>query len=153
MTRALALDCGRATGWAWLRDGKITHGTWDFAQDHAWLPAAAGWSLQQRVADAITHYRPDLVLIERPFGANAAAMVESAGLSLAASIVAFGRDVPVEWMHPATTRKAAFGSGRMTKGAVMAAAIQRGHAPANDHEADAIAMLLAWQQRQEAVAA
>lgn len=151
--RILALDCGRVTGWALLRAGAITHGSWDFAQDHAWSPTAAGWSLQQRVADAITHYRPDLVLIERPFGASAAAMVESAGLSLAASIVAFGRDVHIEWMHPATVRKVAFGSGRMTKGAVMAAAIHRGHAPANDHEADAIAMLLAWQQRQEAVAA
>ncbi len=145
--RILALDCGRQTGWATWHNGRVAHGTWDFALDYGWSAEAAGWSLQQRVADHITQYRPDAVAIERPFGRNAAAMVEAAQMAMVAAVVVFARDMRPMWLSPSTVRKAFVGNGKAKKAAVMDECLTRGFSPASDHEGDAIAMVFTALER------
>jgi Holliday junction resolvasome RuvABC endonuclease subunit len=145
--RVMAIDPGRSSGWARCHDGAYTFGTWALSDAHTWAPHAAAWQLQQCVANAMSEYRPDAVVIERPFGASAPTVIEAAGLSMVASVAVYAHDVEPDFMAVSTIRKAVCGTGRATKRDVVAEIKRRGFAVANDHEADAVALLLAWQAR------
>ena len=141
----LALDLGTTTGWA-LRgtDGLITSGTVSFRPGRFdgggmrylrftnWLteidrltgPIAAIWFEEVR----------------RHAGTDAAHVY--GGLMATLTAWAELRGVPYEGVPVGTIKKHATGKGNANKDAMLAAAQDRGFSPADDNEADAIAILL-----------
>jgi hypothetical protein len=141
----LALDLGTTTGWA-LRtpDGLITSGTVSFRPGRYdgggmrylrftnWLteidrlsgPIAAIWFEEVR----------------RHVGTDAAHVY--GGLMATLTAWAELRDVPYQGVPVGTIKRHATGKGNADKAAMIAAARARGFAPADDNEADAIAILL-----------
>src|SRR5690606_30264137 len=141
----LALDLGTTTGWA-LRaaDGVITSGTVSFRNGRFdgggmrylrftnWLaeierlsgPIAAIWFEEVR----------------RHVGTDAAHVY--GGLMATLTSWAELRGVPYEGVPVGTIKRHATGKGKAPKEAMVAAARTRGFNPADDNEADAIALLL-----------
>ena len=140
----LALDLGTTTGWA-LRsiDGLLTSGTVSFKTGRYdgggmrylrfgnWLgemdrlsgPIAAIWFEEVR----------------RHAGTDAAHVY--GGLMATLTAWAEKRDVPYEGVPVGTIKRFATGKGNASKDAMVAAARARGFSPADDNEADAIAIL------------
>jgi len=141
----MALDLGTTTGWA-LRgyDGLITSGTVSFRPSRYdgggmrylrftnWLteidrlsgPIAAIWFEEVR----------------RHAGTDAAHVY--GGLMAVLTAWAELRGVPYEGVPVGTIKRHATGKGNANKEAMIAAARARGFSPADDNEADAIAILL-----------
>jgi Holliday junction resolvasome RuvABC endonuclease subunit len=141
----LALDLGTTTGWA-LRaaDGLITSGTVSFRPSRydgggmrylrftTWLteidrlsgPVAAIWFEEVR-----RHAATDAAHV---YGGLMATLTAWAEL----------RGIPYEGVPVGTIKRHATGKGNANKDAMMAAARARGFSPADDNEADAIAILL-----------
>ena len=141
----LALDLGTTTGWA-LRsfDGLITSGTASFKPGRYdgggmrylrftnWLteidrlsgPIAAIWFEEVR-----RHAGTDAAHV---FGGLMASLTSWAEL----------RGIPYSGAPVGTIKRHATGKGNASKDAMIAAARARGFAPADDNEADAIAILL-----------
>ncbi|SNT10111.1 crossover junction endodeoxyribonuclease RuvC [Antarctobacter heliothermus] len=141
----LALDLGTTTGWA-LRapDGLITSGTASFRNGRFdgggmrylrftnWLgelerlsgPIAAIWFEEVR----------------RHAGTDAAHVY--GGLMATLTAWAELHNVPYEGVPVGTIKRFATGKGNANKDAMIAAARARGFTPADDNEADAIAILL-----------
>jgi hypothetical protein len=141
----LALDLGTTTGWALRgRDGLITSGTASFKPGRYdgggmrylrftnWLaeierlsgPIAAIWFEEVR----------------RHTGTDAAHVY--GGLMATLTAWAELRGVPYQGVPVGTIKRHATGHGNAPKGAMIAAARARGFGPADDNEADAIALLL-----------
>jgi hypothetical protein len=141
----LALDLGTTTGWA-LRsiDGLITSGTASFRPGRFdgggmrylrftnWLteldrlsgPVAAIWFEEVR-----RHAATDAAHVYGGLMATLTAWAEFRG-------------VPYQGVPVGTIKRHATGKGNAAKGATIAAARARGFSPADDNEADAIAILL-----------
>ena len=141
----LALDLGTTTGWALRsRDGLITSGTVGFRPGRFdgggmrylrftnWLteldrlsgPVAAIWFEEVR----------------RHAGTDAAHVY--GGLMASLTSWAELRGVAYEGVPVGTIKRHATGKGNASKDAMIAAARARGFSPADDNEADAIAILL-----------
>ncbi|MBM1222719.1 hypothetical protein JQU17_21125 [Ponticoccus sp. SC2-23] len=140
----LALDLGTTTGWA-LRssDGLITSGTASFRNSRFdgggmrylrftnWLteisklsgPIAAIWFEEVR-----RHAGTDAAHV---FGGLMASLTSWAEL----------RGIPYQGVPVGTIKKHATGKGNANKAAIIAAVQARGFSPADDNEADAIAIL------------
>ncbi|MCE8521359.1 hypothetical protein KBY30_10230 [Ruegeria pomeroyi] len=141
----LALDLGTTTGWA-LRsaDGLITSGTASFKPGRY----DGGGMRYLRFTNWLTE-------LDRLSGPIAAIWFEEVrnhkGVDashvyggLMASLTCWGelRGVPYEGVPVGTIKRHATGRGNANKDAMMAAARARGFSPADDNEADAIALLL-----------
>ncbi len=141
----LALDLGTATGWA-LRDeyGAITSGTVSFRPDRfsgggmrflrfkAWLTEvknAAGNIDAVYLEDVRRHAGTSAGQICGGFLAQVSAWCEHHG-------------IPYQGVPVGTIKRHVTGKGNAPKAAVIAAVRARGFAPADDNEADAIALLL-----------
>ena len=141
----LALDLGTSTGWA-LRtgDGLITSSTVSFRPGRfdgggmrylrfrAWL---------ERLADdagpiAAIHFEE----VRHHTGTDAAHVF--GGLLATLTAWAELRSIPYSGVPVATIKRHATGKGNANKEAMIAAARARGFSPADDNEADAIAILL-----------
>ena len=141
----LALDLGTTTGWALHgADGLITSGTMSFRPSRFdgggmrylrftnWLgelqrlsgPIAAIWFEEVR-----RHAGTDAAHV---FGGLMASLTSWAEL----------RGIPYQGVPVGTIKKHATGKGNAPKQAMIAAARARGFSPADDNEADAIAILL-----------
>jgi hypothetical protein len=141
----LALDLGTTTGWALrARDGGITSGTMTFKPSRfegggmrhlrflGWLTEMAGLaSGLSRIAfeEVRAHAGTDAAHLYGGFLAHLSAWCEERGIAY--------EGVPV-----ATIKRFATGRGNADKAAMIAAMRARGFAPADDNEADAIAILL-----------
>ena len=141
----LALDLGTTTGWAIrlgedditsgtlaLRPSRFEGGGMRFLRFRGWLDE------MQRVSGGIgrvvfeevrAHAGTDAAHIYGGFLAHLTAWCEE-------------RRVPYEGVPVATIKRFATGRGNADKAAMMAAVTARGFAPADDNEADAIALLL-----------
>ncbi len=141
----LALDLGTTTGWA-LRsqDGGITSGTTSFKPSRfegggmrylrfrGWLTEMAGLASSiSRIAfeEVRAHAGTDAAHLYGGFLAHLSAWCEERGVAY--------EGVPV-----GTIKRFATGKGNADKAAMIAAVRARGFAPADDNEADAIALLL-----------
>ncbi len=141
----LALDLGTTTGWA-LRgqDGGITSGTMSFKPSRfegggmrylrfrGWLDeiAALSGGLSRIAFEEVRrHVSTDSSHVYAGFLATLTAWCEQAGIAY--------EGVPV-----GTIKRFATGRGNADKEAMIAAMRARGFAPADDNEADAIAILL-----------
>jgi hypothetical protein len=146
----LALDLGTVTGWA-LRgqNGGITSGTMTFRPSRfegggmrylrfrSWLNEMARISggLQRIVFEEVRrHAGTDAAHIYGGFLAHLSAWCEE-------------RSIPYEGIPVGTIKRFATGKGNAPKDAMLAAIRARGFAPADDNEADAIAIVL-WATEQ-----
>ncbi len=143
-TTLLALDLGTTTGWA-LRssDGHITSGSESFRPQRfegggmrflrfkRWLTELKGH------ADGIgalyfeevrRHVSTDAAHAYGGFLATLTAWCEHHG-------------IPYQGVPVGTIKKHATGKGNASKDEIIASALTRGHAPADDNEADALALL------------
>ena len=141
----LALDLGTTTGWA-LRgqDGRIASGTLTFKPSRfegggmrylrfrRWIDELArlAGGLGRIVFEAVrAHAGTDAAHIYGGFLGQLSAWCEE-------------RRVPYEGVPVGTIKRFATGRGNADKAAMVAAMQARGYAPADDNEADAIALLL-----------
>jgi hypothetical protein len=141
----LALDLGTTTGWALrARDGGITSGTMTFKPSRFegggmrylrfryWLGDVTrlGGGLERIVFEEVRrHAGTDAAHIYGGFLAHLAAWCEE-------------RRIAYEGVPVGTIKRFATGRGNADKAAMIAAIRARGFAPADDNEADAIALLL-----------
>ena len=140
----LSLDLGTRTGWALLgRDGSITSGSESFKPQRfegggmRYLRFKRWLTEVKQSADGL-----DAVYFEevrRHAGVDAAHAYGGFMAQLTAWCEHHG--IPYQGVPVGTIKKHATGSGRAGKDAVMAAVRARGHAPADDDEADALALL------------
>jgi crossover junction endodeoxyribonuclease RuvC len=151
--RVLALDIATNVGWA-VGDG-TPRGT------HCDTRRLTGTSDLGRMshhfgiflADQITTWEPDLIAIERGFFRGPMSYHLS-GLIWDAHRIGYVRGVPRVEFPPSTIKKFICGSGKASKDDVQIEVIRRGFYPVNDHESDAIALLLlALDRAQTKVAA
>ena len=141
----LALDLGTTTGWA-LRsqDGGITSGTVTFRPSRfegggmrylrfrSWLgelAALAGGLTRIAFEEVRSHAGTDAAHLYGGFLAHLSAWCEE-------------HDVPYEGVPVGTIKRYATGNGNADKAKMIAAIQARGFRPADDNEADAIALLL-----------
>ena len=141
----LALDLGTTTGWA-LRghDGSITSGTMAFKPSRfegggmrylrfkRWLS-----ELKSLATDIHAVYFEE---VRRHVGVDASHVY--GGLMATLTAWAELRGMPYEGVPVGTIKRHATGKGNAPKEAMIAAARARGFTPADDNEADAIALLL-----------
>ena len=144
-TTILALDLGTTSGWA-LRDrtGRITSGSQSFKPQRfegggmrylrfgRWIS-----EIQTSVSELQFLYFEE---VRRHAGTDAAHVY--GGLMATLTAWAELRGVPYAGVPVGTIKRFATGKGNASKDAVLAAMRQRGFQPADDNEADAIAILL-----------
>jgi hypothetical protein len=141
----LALDLGTTTGWA-IRsfDGLITSGTASFRPGRfdgggmRYLRFTNWLSEIDRLSGPISAIWFEEV--RRHAGTDAAHVY--GGLMATLTAWAELRGVPYQGVPVGTIKKHATGKGNAPKEAMIAAARARGYSPADDNEADAIALLL-----------
>lgn len=139
----VALDLGTHCGWA-VYDGTITSGTQSFVPRRfegggmrflhfkRWLDELAGG----RRITAIYFEE-----VRRHLGVDAAHLYGGFLAHLSAWCEMQTPPVPYEGVPVGTIKKHATGKGNAPKEAMIAAAVARGFAPADDNEADALALL------------
>nr|WP_188903110.1 hypothetical protein [Caldovatus sediminis] len=141
----LALDLGSTLGWAVrLADGTITSGTASFRPGR-FEGGGMGWLRFRRWLDSMGSSAGPLgsVVFEevrRHAGTTAAHVYGGFLAHLTAWCESSG--VPYQGVPVGTIKRFATGKGNAGKDAVIAAMRARGFAPADDNEADALALLL-----------
>jgi len=141
----LAIDLGSTLGWAVrLADGTITSGTAAFRPSR-FEGGGMGWLRYRHWLDSMAASAGPIgsVVFEevRRHAGNTAAHVYGGFLAhLTAWCESAG--VPYQGVPVGTIKRFATGKGNAGKDAVIAAMRARGFAPADDNEADALAMLL-----------
>jgi hypothetical protein len=141
----LALDLGTSTGWA-LRgsDGLITSGTASFRPGRfdgggmRYLRFANWLTELDRLSGPLSTIWFEEV--RRHTGTDASHIY--GGLMATLTAWAEQRDIPYEGVPVGTIKRHATGKGNAPKEAMIAAARARGFSPADDNEADAVALLL-----------
>lgn len=141
----LALDLGSTLGWAVrLADGTITSGTATFRPGR-FEGGGMGWLRFRRWLDSMAASAGPLgsIVFEevRRHAGTTAAHVYGGFL---AHLTAWceGAGVPYQGVPVGTIKRFATGKGNAGKDAIIAAMRARGFAPADDNEADALALLL-----------
>ena len=152
-TTILALDLGTRTGWALTaRDGRITSGTEHFKPQRfegggmRYLRFKRWLAEIKQCSDGI-----DTVFMEevrRHAGVDAAHAY--GGFLATLTSWCEHHQIPYQGVPVGTIKKFATGRGNASKGEMIAAMKARGHLPADDNEADALA-LLHWALTQEGV--
>ena len=141
----LALDLGTATGWALrTRDDHITSGTLTFRNDRwegggmRFLRFRQWLTETKHVASGLDHVVYEQV--RRHAGADAAHAY--GGWLAILTAWCEHHAIPYEGVPVGTIKRFATGKGNADKAAVIAAMQARGFHPADDNEADALALLL-----------
>jgi Holliday junction resolvasome RuvABC endonuclease subunit len=144
----LALDLGTKTGWAMSRpSGDVVSGTFSFKPGR-YDGGGMRYLRFTRWLDEIGAERPLMIYFEevRRHAATDAAHVYG-GLMATLTAWAELRGIPYQGVPVGTIKRHATGKGNAPKEAMIAAATARGFAPADDNEADAIALLF-WARGQ-----
>ena len=141
----LALDLGTTTGWAMRTAcGQITSGTASFRPGRfdgggmRYLRFANWLAELERLSGPITAIWYEAV--RRHTGTDAAHVF--GGLMATLTAWAERRGVPYEGVAVGTIKRHATGRGNADKAAMIAAVRAKGFRPADDNEADALALLL-----------
>lgn len=150
----LALDLNTKTGWAAGFVGQPkprSWGVWDLAGP--WPVAGKGAALADFLSDAITFWKPGLVIFEAPLIAGKQSSHQTAyttmGLAFMAEVVCFRRNIRVLQANVQTVRSRVLGQGRgMSKQEIIAWVRRRDIDVTDDNAADAIVLwLYAVQER------
>lgn len=140
--RTLALDMGSRCGWAIGNADEVTSGVWDIVPRRGESPGMRYLHLRAQLQTVRAAY-PDLatVFYEQAHHRGGAATEYAVGC--VATVQAWCAEHGIEHaaVHSATIKKHATGKGNAPKDAVMTAMRSRGFAPADDNEADALALL------------
>ncbi|GAB5501323.1 MAG: hypothetical protein PsegKO_36340 [Pseudohongiellaceae bacterium] len=140
----LALDLGTTTGWALrLRDGTITSGTFSLKNSRY----EGGGMRYLRFRSWLDELEapgtmPELIVFEevrRHLGTDAAHVY--GGLLATLTTWCERRILPYQGVPVGSVKKHATGKGNASKQAIIEAMVARGHAPVDDNEADALAIL------------
>lgn len=144
-TTILALDLGTTTGWA-LRDrtGRITSGSQSFKPQRFEGGGMRFLRFKTWLAELKMHADGIDALVFEEVRRHVSTDAAHAYGGFLATLTAWceHHGIPYQGVPVGTIKKHATGSGRAGKDAVMAAVRRRGHAPADDDEADALALLL-----------
>ncbi len=140
----LALDLGTTTGWALMtRDGSITSGTESF-KPHRFEGGGMRFLRFKRWLTEIKQTSDSINAVyfeevRRHLGVDAA----HAYGGFMAHLTAWceHHQIPYQGVPVGTIKKHATGKGNASKDEMIAAAKARGHLPADDNEADALALL------------
>ena len=141
----LALDFGAATGWALhARDGHITSGTAEFRNDR-WQGGGMRFLRFRQWLTEVKHASDglDRVVYEQ-VRRHAGVDASHAYGGWLAILTAWCEHhvIPYEGVPVGTIKRFATGRGNADKAAMIAAMRARGFTPADDNEADALALLL-----------
>lgn len=139
--RTLALDISLKTGWACGAEGNLTFGTRDFSGlsgDYA----VVGRRFAAWLNELLTKFEPGDLVIERPFLRNEGVSYLLGGMAWEAHRAAEIRNIPRKDYAPVSIKKFITGNARAKKTEVMEAVRGRGYAIMDDHQADAVALLL-----------
>lgn len=140
----LGLDLSTRTGWALGRDfEKPRHGVWllgKMTDMGRCLSCLAG-----ELEDALTVFRPALVIVEAPLPPQAQTAMSTArlqfGLAGVAQMVCYEADTRCEDVRADEVRKLVLGRPRAEKGAIIKWCRAQGWDPAEDNDADALMLL------------
>lgn len=135
-----ALDISLNTGWALGAGGEITFGTRIFS-GYSGDDIRVGRKFRGWVDSFLDQNRPEILLIERPFFKGTCTWL-LAGLAWEAQRSAEERGIPRFDYSPMTIKKFMTGNGVAKKPEMVKAVRARGWNVTNDHEADAISLLL-----------
>lgn len=148
MKPILAVDIGTHAGWAFADQfGTVTSGVWD----NSTKPKAPAGERYVKFVEHLRrwHYNTasvnegkwEIVFedVKRHLGTQAAHVY--GGLLAQLQIFGVDNDVPVIGYPVGTIKKFWTGKGNATKDAMIAEAVRRGFTPADDNEADALALL------------
>ncbi len=141
----LALDISLNVGWALGTEGNLTFGTRTF-QAYSHNPALCGRHFRRWMMEFVTEHEPTDIIIERPFFRGVNSWLLS-GLAWEVWRVAELRNLPMKDYHATSIKKHVTGSGRAKKPEVMKAIRERGYKITNDHEADAVGLLLLHESK------
>lgn len=139
----LALDLASTTGWAIGSDTQtIASGTWDIAPRRGESPGMRYLKLRAKLNMALAAF-PDLKTIyyEQAHHRGGAATEYAAGCATHVQSWCAEHGIEHGMRHSATIKRHATGRGGASKEAVIAAMRRLGHTPADDNEADALALL------------
>ena len=138
----LALDLGTTTGWAMANDtGQVLSGTESFKPGR-WEGGGMRYLRFSRWLDEMAAHGLGGIWFEevrRHVGTDAAHVY--GGLMATLTAWAETRGIPYQGVPVGTIKKHATGKGNAPKEAMIAAAVARGFNPADDNEADALALL------------
>ncbi len=140
---ALSLDLGTTTGWAVRRDGRVQSGTVTFRPGR-YEGGGMRYLKFSRWLESMLHLSGvQVVYFEEVRGHKGVDAAHVYG-GLMATLTAFceGREIPYQGIPVGSIKRYACGRGNANKLDMMNAIKERGFTPADDNEADAIAMLL-----------
>jgi Holliday junction resolvasome RuvABC endonuclease subunit len=138
----LALDLGTTLGWALWLSGEVMGGTESFKAGRFEGGGMRYLRFVRWLDDLWRFAGPQVVYFEevrRHRGVDAAHAYGGFLAQLTAWCERYG--VPYQGVPVGTIKKFATGKGNADKAAMIAAMERRGHAPADDNEADALALL------------
>jgi Holliday junction resolvasome RuvABC endonuclease subunit len=138
----LTLDLGTTTGWAAQSDSGVTSGTQKFANDRFSGGGMRYLKFEKWLSEMP---KPDQVVFEevrRHRGTDAAHVY--GGLLATLTKWCEANRIPYCGVPVGTIKKSFTGNGNAKKPAMIAECEKRGYKPADDNEADAIAILHYW---------
>ena len=138
----LALDLGTTTGWALDHGDRISSGSQPFKPGRYDGGGMRYLRFSRWLDELITLYPFDRVAFEevRRHASTGSAHIHG-GLLATLTSWCESRQIPYEGIPVGTIKKHATGKGNAGKPAMIAAMKAKGHAPADDNEADALALL------------
>lgn len=136
----LSLDISLNTGWALGAVGEITFGTRIFAA-HSSNIVRTGRRFREWLDPFIDQHKPTVIVLERPFLRGDCTWL-LVGLAWEAQRAAEEREIPCFDYAVSTIKKYATGNGFAKKPEMVKAVREWGYNVTNDHEADAIAILM-----------
>lgn len=141
----LALDNSLSCGWALGAGGEIAFGTRVF-EGFSGNDARVGRRFRAWLDEMIDAKNPATIIIERPFLRGEVSWLLF-GMAWESQRAAEARNIRCYDYSPQTIKKFLTGDGRAKKPDMVRAARARGYNVNNDHEADAIGLLLCHEAR------
>lgn len=141
----LALDLGSVIGWAIRTQKNATESGFEAFKGHRFEGGGMRFLRFRNFLDRTRHRYGDIGAVyfeevRRHLGVDAAHVYGGFLATLTAWCELHG--IPYQGVPVGTIKKHATGSGRATKAEMIAAMKKAGHHPANDNEADALALLM-----------
>lgn len=145
MSWAVALDLGSTTGWASCERPGDAPRLGHFVLRGP-TPEAKGLALWRELHGLFGTLRPERVVYEAPLVSAEGRSHETAVMLIgfafmAGAMAAHHKCRDIATVHNQSVKKWFAGSGRAQKGAMVRECLARGWRPANEHEADAAAVL------------
>jgi len=149
----LSLDIARVTGWARRTEEGIIFGTHSFdhlKRDHAFIGRRLHWWLVDLI---IEQGKPSEIVIEKPFFNRKFPLAGILLHKLCHEVhrVAELQGIPRTEYEPKVIKKFITGNGGATKSEVMEAVKALGHNIITEHDADAVALLLLHEEKQNQI--